>query len=575
MKKALVFIVLVAGCAVPPGARLDPIEVIDLTHTLAEGIPIYPGGTPLSLERTADPTKDGYYMNAVTVGEHTGTHVDAPIHFIAGGDSIDAIPADHLIGPGVVIDVSAKCAADPDYRLDYLDIKEWEAQHGRIPNGAILLIRTGWSQRWEDPESYVNADSGGVLHFPGISLEAAEYLVTYRDVSGVGIDTLSVDHGPSKQLKAHRTLHRKGIFHIENVANLERLPPVGTTIVVAPIPIRGGSGSPCRVFALLSPGVAQTSAPHGGGKYLIEFGWDIPSERTLAEAAVAETPFDGAVFDAELVPGGGKAERFSWKAFGPHVLTDQHVQRIVGDLKGTPAKFRRRSFIRFNVTPGHIDWFDDWTGIMANASGAAKIGRGAGLAGMLLDVEQYQGQIFDYQKRPHGHSFSEYETKARERGSQFIRAINAEHPQIEILLTFGYSIADRDRRSASYGLLPAFLDGMFEACTRGTKIIDGYEFAYPLKTRRAFERGRAEILGDSKGRCQVGFGIWLDWYSAQRGWSMSDFTNNWFSPEEFGTAVSHALDLSDRYVWIYSERLNWWTRENLPDPYLRALEQGK
>ena len=157
-----------------------------------------------------------------------------------------------------------------------------------------------------------------------------------------------------------------------------------------------------------------------------------------------------------------------------------------------------------------------------------------------------------------------------------MRAINAEHAAVEILLTFGYSLAGResDRDHAAYGLLPSFLDGMFAGRGSAARIIDGYEFAYPFKTASAFERGRAEILRDSDGRCEVGFGIWLDWNSGKLGWHDNP-NDNWFSAEEFEQALRQALHQTDRYVWVYSERLNWWTGAHLPDAYVRALAAAR
>lgn len=224
---------LLAGCAAP--------RVIDLTHPLDPHIPVYPGGTPLSLEKKADLERDGYYLNAFTMGEHTGTHVDAPIHFVPGTSSVEAIPASRLVGPGIVIDIAAKCGAD--YRMTAADVLGFERRHGRIPAGSIVLVHTGWGRRWPG-KAYENG-----LRFPGLSAEAARLLAD-RGAAGVGIDTLSVDFGASRNYEVHRILHAKEIYHIENVANLDRVPPTGATIVVAPLPIRGGSGAPCRIFAL-------------------------------------------------------------------------------------------------------------------------------------------------------------------------------------------------------------------------------------------------------------------------------------------------------------------------------------
>ena len=566
---ALALVVLTVSCS-----RGDERgAVVDLTHPLAEGIPLYPGGMPFTIERKAELERDGYFMNSIRVGEHTGTHLDAPAHFIAGGVTVDQIPAGHLVGPGAVIDVRGQCGRNHDYEVTVRDIKEWEAANGRMANGSILLIRTGWGERWPEPKKYLNADEGDVLHYPGLSVELVKYLAKYRDVSGVGIDTLSIDHGPSTDFRAHKVLLADGIYLIENVANLSRLPPTGATIVVAPLAIRGGSGAPCRVLALL-PAENESVRTPSGEKFLIEFGWDIPDARTLAAAAAADTPFDGAVFDPQVTPTDGKSERFSWMAFGARAVLDADVRRIVNELARTPAEFRRRSFLRMNVTPGDVDWFEDWTAILTNARAAARIIRAGKLAGVLFDVEQYQGKIFDFRARPKGKDFAAYEQQAKRRGAEFIQVMSEAGRSLELLLTYGYSLADRDRPRAEYGLLPAFLDGLCSVRNPNTRIIDGYEYAYPFKDRRAFERGRQEILRDSDGRLGVGFGIWLDWNSGARGWSADRLDKNWFSPDEFGAAVRHALDFSDKYVWIYSERLNWWTHERLPSAYHQALEKA-
>lgn len=248
---ALGAVLICAGCSPQEGAPAAGARVLDLTQALTSDIPMYPGGKALEITLKADLRKDGYFMNSIAIGEHTGTHVDAPRHFIEGGWTVDAIPADRLVGPGVVLDFRASVKTDPDARLSRADIVAWEAAHGRVPKGAIVLVRTGWSARWSQPERYLNRGKDGVFHFPGVSVEAAKMLGEERGVAGVGIDTLSIDYGPSKGFEAHKVLHAARAFHIENVADMEGVPAVGATIVVAPLPIKGGSGSPCRIFALV------------------------------------------------------------------------------------------------------------------------------------------------------------------------------------------------------------------------------------------------------------------------------------------------------------------------------------
>jgi kynurenine formamidase len=176
--------------------------------------------------------------------------MDAPAHFPPGKATVDQISPDNLIGPAVLIDVSAEAAGNADYRLTTARIGAWEHAHGKIPRGSIVLLRTGWSSRWPDEARYRNEDAQGVMHTPGFSVEAASMLIE-RGASGLGIDTLSIDYGASKNYEVHRTVLPAGLYQLENLANLEAVPESGAWLVVAPIKLEGGSGGPCRVFALL------------------------------------------------------------------------------------------------------------------------------------------------------------------------------------------------------------------------------------------------------------------------------------------------------------------------------------
>jgi kynurenine formamidase len=228
-------------------------KVVDLTHPLNPKIPYWPGDQykPFQFKTIATMEKDGVFSGEFTMAEHMGTHLDAPNHFEAGQPSSDQLGSEQLICPAVVIDVRDQVAKNSDYLLTVDDLRRWENKHGRIPRRSLVFLFTGWDAKWSDPQAYRNRDGGGVMHFPGFSTEAAEFLVKQRQINGLGIDTLSVDYGRSKDFRVHHITHGAGKYHIENAANLGRLPARGAIVVVGVIPIEGGSGGPARVFALL------------------------------------------------------------------------------------------------------------------------------------------------------------------------------------------------------------------------------------------------------------------------------------------------------------------------------------
>lgn len=250
------------GVAAGPVAAYAAEErrVLDLTHELAEGIPVFPGGVPFQLEAVATFDRAGYFANRLELGEHTGTHIDAPIHFRPDGLAVEQLSPSQLIGPGVRISVAEEVSANPDATLDGDELSAWEHAHEPIPPGAIVCVQTGWARRWPDEAAYRNTDEQGVMHFPGVSAEAARWLVE-RQIAGLGIDTFSIDPGSSTTFEAHRILAEANIVVIENLANLDHLPPRGFTVVVAPLIIRGGSGSPARILAVLEPPTAPSSHP--------------------------------------------------------------------------------------------------------------------------------------------------------------------------------------------------------------------------------------------------------------------------------------------------------------------------
>lgn len=238
---------------------LDPLieekaQVIDLTYPLNEGNAYWPGDRyqPFKHETIARLETDSAFSGSYSTPEHLGTHIDAPNHFEPNQPSVDQIPLGQLIGPAVVIDVHSRITSNPDYQVSVDDVLNWEAQNGPIPKGAVVLMHSGWGWRWESYPRYKNADAAGALHFPGFSREAALFLAEERDVKGIGVDTLSADYGPSKDFAVHHILNSRGKWILENLDNLEKLPPKGITLIVAPIKIEGGSGGQARVWALVS-----------------------------------------------------------------------------------------------------------------------------------------------------------------------------------------------------------------------------------------------------------------------------------------------------------------------------------
>jgi len=245
----------------PPVARWPAGELVDLSHPYDAQTIFWPTAEPFRLEKVAEGvTPQGYYYaaNNLSLAEHGGTHVDAPVHFAEGRWTVDQIPLDRLVGEAAVVDVADRCETDRDYQVTVQDLQRWEAQHGQIPPGSVLLVRTGYARYWPDAARYLGtADRGAEavakLHFPGIHPDTARWLVANRSVKAVGIDTASLDYGQSTRFETHQILYARNIFGLENLAALDRLPPRGASVVALPMKIRGGSGGPVRVLAILPP----------------------------------------------------------------------------------------------------------------------------------------------------------------------------------------------------------------------------------------------------------------------------------------------------------------------------------
>jgi kynurenine formamidase len=256
MRWTLLFPALMAAGNLVAAAAIDESKLVDLTHAFDDKTVNWPTAKPFVWQKDAwGQTPAGYwYTSASYAGsEHLGTHIDSPIHFAKDQATTDTVPLSKLVGPAVVIDVAAAARKNQDYLVSADDLQRFEREHGRIPPSSIVLIRTGWASRWPDKKRYLGSDKPGDvqnLHFPGIAPSAARLLVD-RKVDGVGIDTASLDHGPSKDFETHRVLNGAGIYGLENVANLERLPPAGATLVALPMKIRNGTGGPVRIIAIL------------------------------------------------------------------------------------------------------------------------------------------------------------------------------------------------------------------------------------------------------------------------------------------------------------------------------------
>ena len=232
---------------------------VDLTYNFDEQTIYWPTADGFRHDTVfAGVTDSGFYYTAFNycAAEHGGTHLDAPIHFAEGKQAMHEIPLDRLIGQAAVVDVSAKALLHPDYQVTIADFLAWEAQHGRLPDGVIVLLRTGFGQYWPDKLKYMGTDERGPgavakLHFPGLHPKAARWLAAERSIHAIGLDTPSIDYGQSTLFESHQVLFQQNIPAFENLANLERLPPVGAFVVALPMKIKGGSGGPLRIVALV------------------------------------------------------------------------------------------------------------------------------------------------------------------------------------------------------------------------------------------------------------------------------------------------------------------------------------
>ena len=230
----------------PKGFR----DVYDLTHTFSPKLPVFPAFKPVQIRERFTIAKDGFFANEITFDEHTGTHLDAPMHFVANAGSADRIPADKLFAPLAVVSIEARAAKNADTTLTIDDLFAWEKRHGRLPRGAFVAMYSGWDARIGTADRFLNMDAKGTMHAPGFSEEAARFLVRERDIVGAGVDTLSLDTASAQKFVAHLALLGAGKYGVELMANLAKVPPSGATLIVGGPKHEGASGGPARVFAV-------------------------------------------------------------------------------------------------------------------------------------------------------------------------------------------------------------------------------------------------------------------------------------------------------------------------------------
>ena len=239
---------------------LPPDRIVDLSHAFGASTVYWPTAEGFKLETDFEGMTDkGYFYSAYrySAAEHGGTHLDSPVHFAKGRHSVDEIPLEQLMGPAVVVDVTKQCAANADYLISVADLQNWERRNGPIARGTILLLRTGFGKRYPDRLRYLGTDERGAdavakLHFPGLDPQAARWLTQNRAIKAVGLDTASIDFGQSTLFESHRVLFDKNIPAFENLANLDQLPVKGFSVIALPMKIKGGSGGPLRIVALLN-----------------------------------------------------------------------------------------------------------------------------------------------------------------------------------------------------------------------------------------------------------------------------------------------------------------------------------
>jgi len=259
LRALVVVLILVVPVMAQKSLVLPPDRIVDLTYAFDANSVYWPTAEQFKLETDFEGITDkGYFYSAYrySAAEHGGTHLDSPVHFAKGRYTVDQLPLERLMGPAIVIDVTEKCATNPDYLVSVADFENWEKRNGKIPAGTIVLLRTGFGKFYPDRKKYLGTEERGAeavakLHFPGLDPVAARWITTNRSIKAIGLDTASIDYGQSTLFESHRALFEKNVPAFENVANLDQLPAKGFSVIALPMKIKGGSGGPLRIIALL------------------------------------------------------------------------------------------------------------------------------------------------------------------------------------------------------------------------------------------------------------------------------------------------------------------------------------
>ena len=226
-------------------------RVVDLSHVIHPGIPCWPGDPPVNIRAAATVETEGYRLNAFSMGEHSGTHLNASRSFFTGGESVDAYQPESLIVPAMVIDVTGPAARNPDYSLGTGDLEAWEQRWGLVPKGSLVLLRTGWDQKWPDPRQFFGYDAQGCMHFPGFGLDAVRALMDRRSAAGLGTDAPGVDPAQDGEFAVNKLVLEQPRIVLENLNNLGELPEAGSSLVIGILRLQDGGGSPASVIALI------------------------------------------------------------------------------------------------------------------------------------------------------------------------------------------------------------------------------------------------------------------------------------------------------------------------------------
>ncbi len=251
-----VFMMIVLSMAAAMADSNTPLsqwKIIDLTQPFNPNLPIWPGDPAFETKAWATYEKDQYFINRISIGEHSGTHWGTPNTFIKGARSADMFKADELVIPAVVIDIRDTSSRDINYRLSIDDIKAWEKKNGKIPSGSMVVLFTGWQNKWGNSKAFLGIDDKKVLHWPGFGADTVAFLIKERGIKGLGTDTHGADPGNDEDFGASFGMYDADGMILECLTNLDKLPAVGSTLVIGGWPIEGGSGSPARIFAFLLP----------------------------------------------------------------------------------------------------------------------------------------------------------------------------------------------------------------------------------------------------------------------------------------------------------------------------------